>query len=148
MMDTVLNLGLNDEHRARASAPAPAMRASPGTAIAASSRCTARSCSASIITGSRKSSRHAKLDADVIEDTALTPEDWQRVVEGYKEMVAEETGKPFPQDPQDQLWGAIGAVFGSWMNPRANTYRRLHDIPAELGHRGQRAGHGVRQYGR
>jgi pyruvate,orthophosphate dikinase len=75
----------------------------------------------------------AKLDADVIEDTALTPEDWQRVVEEYKAMVAEETGAPFPQDPHAQLWGAIGAVFGSWMNPRANTYRRLHDIPANWG---------------
>ncbi|GLR65976.1 pyruvate, phosphate dikinase [Acidocella aquatica] len=75
----------------------------------------------------------AKLDADVIEDTALTPEHWQQVVEGYKAMVAEEIGRPFPQDPQDQLWGAIGAVFGSWMNPRANVYRRLHDIPASWG---------------
>jgi pyruvate,orthophosphate dikinase len=75
----------------------------------------------------------AKLDADVIEDTALTTENWQQVVEDYKKMVEEETGKPFPQDPQDQLWGAIGAVFGSWMNPRANTYRRLHDIPANWG---------------
>jgi pyruvate,orthophosphate dikinase len=75
----------------------------------------------------------AKVDADVIEDTALTPEDWQQVVEDYKKMVAEETGAPFPQDPNAQLWGAIGAVFGSWMNPRANTYRRLHDIPANWG---------------
>jgi pyruvate,orthophosphate dikinase len=75
----------------------------------------------------------AKLDADVIEDTALTTEDWQRVVEDYKAMVAEETGSPFPQEPADQLWGAIGAVFGSWMNPRANVYRRLHDIPADWG---------------
>ncbi|NNM57290.1 pyruvate, phosphate dikinase [Acidocella sp.] len=75
----------------------------------------------------------AKLDADVIEDTALTPEHWQQVVEGYKAMVAEEIGRPFPQDPQDQLWGAISAVFGSWMNPRANVYRRLHDIPASWG---------------
>jgi pyruvate,orthophosphate dikinase len=75
----------------------------------------------------------AKLDADVVEDTALTTQDWQRVVEGYKEMVAEATGAPFPQDPAAQLWGAIGAVFGSWMNPRANTYRRLHDIPAGWG---------------
>jgi pyruvate,orthophosphate dikinase len=75
----------------------------------------------------------AKVDADVIEDTALTPEDWQQVVEEYKKMVAEETGAPFPQDPNAQLWGAIGAVFGSWMNPRANTYRRLHDIPANWG---------------
>jgi pyruvate,orthophosphate dikinase len=56
-----------------------------------------------------------------------------RVVAGYKEMVRSRTGKPFPQDPEEQLWGAIGAVFGSWMNPRAITYRRLHDIPAEWG---------------
>ena len=48
-------------------------------------------------------------------------------------MVAADLKKPFPQDPAEQLWGAIGAVFGSWMNPRANTYRRLHDIPASWG---------------
>jgi pyruvate,orthophosphate dikinase len=75
----------------------------------------------------------AKLDADVVEDTALTTENWKEVVENYKAMVQEETGAPFPQNPADQLWGAIGAVFGSWMNPRANTYRRLHDIPANWG---------------
>ena len=55
------------------------------------------------------------------------------MAEGYKDLVHQETGKPFPQEPHDQLWGAIGAVFGSWMNPRAITYRRLHDIPAEWG---------------
>jgi len=76
---------------------------------------------------------HAKLSTGVTEDTALTAQDWQRVADAYKDMVAQETGKPFPQDPQEQLWGAIGAVFGSWMNPRAITYRRLHDIPAEWG---------------
>src|ERR1700733_14317095 len=76
---------------------------------------------------------HAKLDADVIEDTALTAQQWRDVVESYKDLVQQETGKPFPMDPQAQLWGAIGAVFGSWMNPRANTYRRLHDIPANWG---------------
>ncbi len=76
---------------------------------------------------------HVKLDAGVIEDTALTAQDWHRVVDGYTEMVQGETGKPFPQDPEEQLWGAIGAVFGSWMNPRANTYRKLHDIPASWG---------------
>ena len=75
----------------------------------------------------------AKFDAAVAEDTALTAEDWQRVVREYKDMVAAERGEPFPQDPHAQLWGAIGAVFGSWMNPRANTYRRLHDIPATWG---------------
>src|SRR6185312_10747986 len=75
----------------------------------------------------------AKIEAAVTEDTALSAEDWQRVVEAYKELVQEETGKPFPQEPHEQLWGAIGAVFGSWMNPRAITYRRLHDIPAAWG---------------
>ncbi len=74
-----------------------------------------------------------KMDAGVVEDTALTSQDWHRVVDGYKEMVHRETGKPFPMDPEEQLWGAIGAVFGSWMNPRANTYRKLHDIPATWG---------------
>ena len=133
MMDTVLNLGLNDI-TVRASPTAPATPASPGIPTAASSRCTAPWCSASTITASRKSSSRPSWMPSVIEDTALTPQDWQQVVEGYKAMVAEEIGKPFPQDPQEQLWGAIGAVFGSWMNPRANTYRRLHDIPGELGH--------------
>jgi pyruvate, orthophosphate dikinase len=76
---------------------------------------------------------HAKLDAGVTEDTQLTAQDWHRVAASYKEMIEADTGKPFPQDPEEQLWGAIGAVFGSWMNPRANTYRKLHDIPADWG---------------
>jgi pyruvate,orthophosphate dikinase len=76
---------------------------------------------------------HVKLDTGKSEDTELTASEWHRVVDGYKEMVAEVTGRPFPQDPETQLWGAIGAVFGSWMNQRAVTYRRLHDIPAEWG---------------
>ena len=66
-------------------------------------------------------------------DTDLTADDWKAVVVGYKEIIERELGKPFPQDPQEQLWGAIGAVFGSWMNQRAITYRRLHDIPADWG---------------
>jgi pyruvate,orthophosphate dikinase len=76
---------------------------------------------------------HVKLDTGKNEDTELTASEWHRVVDGYKEMVAEVTGRPFPQDPETQLWGAIGAVFGSWMNQRAVTYRRLHDIPAQWG---------------
>ena len=74
-----------------------------------------------------------KLDRGVIEDTALTADDWKEVIAGYKEAVQEATGKPFPQEPEAQLWAAIGAVFGSWMNQRAITYRKLHDIPAEWG---------------
>jgi pyruvate,orthophosphate dikinase len=66
-------------------------------------------------------------------DTELTAEDWQALVSLYKQKVREETGKPFPQDPREQLWGAIGAVFGSWMNARAKTYRRLHNIPESWG---------------
>ncbi|MBX9841021.1 MAG: pyruvate, phosphate dikinase [Xanthobacteraceae bacterium] len=66
-------------------------------------------------------------------DTELTAEDWLIVVSQYKERVEEESGKPFPQDPREQLWGAIGAVFGSWMNARAITYRRLHNIPESWG---------------
>jgi pyruvate,orthophosphate dikinase len=66
-------------------------------------------------------------------DTDLTADDWVDLVGRYKEAVASETGKEFPQDPHDQLWGAIGAVFSSWMNARAVTYRRLHDIPESWG---------------
>jgi len=66
-------------------------------------------------------------------DTDLSAADWREIIVAYKEKVAEATGKPFPQDPRDQLWGAIGAVFSSWMNQRAITYRRLNDIPADWG---------------
>jgi pyruvate,orthophosphate dikinase len=66
-------------------------------------------------------------------DTELSADDWAELVERYKERVEEEHGAPFPQDPQRQLWAAIGAVFGSWMNQRAVTYRRLHNIPESWG---------------
>jgi pyruvate,orthophosphate dikinase len=66
-------------------------------------------------------------------DTDLTGDDWVDLVGRYKEAVARETGHEFPQDPHAQLWGAIGAVFSSWMNARAVTYRRLHDIPESWG---------------
>jgi pyruvate,orthophosphate dikinase len=74
-----------------------------------------------------------KLDSGVSLDTELSAEDWRTLVAGFKDLVAEELHRPFPVDPQEQLWEAIGAVFGSWMNPRAVTYRRLHDIPADWG---------------
>ena len=66
-------------------------------------------------------------------DTDLSADDWREVIEDYKRRVAELTGRPFPQNPKDQLWGAVGAVFSSWMNARAITYRRLNNIPAEWG---------------
>jgi pyruvate, orthophosphate dikinase len=66
-------------------------------------------------------------------DTELDAEDWVTLVARYKERLEEEHGAPFPQDAHAQLWGAIGAVFGSWMNQRAITYRRLHAIPEHWG---------------
>jgi pyruvate,orthophosphate dikinase len=66
-------------------------------------------------------------------DTDLSAADWREIIVSYKAAVQKGTGKPFPQDPRDQLWGAIGAVFGSWMNARAITYRRLNEIPADWG---------------
>jgi pyruvate, orthophosphate dikinase len=66
-------------------------------------------------------------------DTDLNAADWRAVIADYKARVLEATDKPFPQSPADQLWGAIGAVFSSWMNQRAITYRRLNAIPSEWG---------------
>ena len=103
------------------------------TATAASSRCIPTWCSGvdhevfEEILEDEKAQRGHELD------TELAADDWRAVIALYKAKVEEELGKPFPQDPQEQLWGAIGAVFSSWMNPRAVTYRRLHDIPESWG---------------
>jgi pyruvate,orthophosphate dikinase len=70
---------------------------------------------------------------DVSLDTNITVEGWREIVGQFKEVVQKETGKPFPQDPHEQLWGAIGAVFKSWMTPRAVTYRKINNIPADWG---------------
>jgi pyruvate, orthophosphate dikinase len=75
----------------------------------------------------------AKEDRGVTLDTELDASDLEALVKQYKARVQEELGKPFPEDVHEQLWGAIGAVFGSWMNQRAVTYRRLHDIPEDWG---------------
>ncbi|MDD2335917.1 MAG: pyruvate, phosphate dikinase [Geobacteraceae bacterium] len=66
-------------------------------------------------------------------DTELTAEDWKDLVGKYKAKIKEVLGCEFPDDPQEQIWGAVTAVFGSWMNQRAITYRKLHNIPAEWG---------------
>lgn len=65
---------------------------------------------------------------DLRQDTDIDADGWKEIVEEYKELVERDTGKPFPEDPSEQLWGAIGAVFGSWMVPRAVTYRRINEI--------------------
>ncbi len=74
-----------------------------------------------------------KEDLGVSMDTDLKADDWRAVVADYKKLVEKRTGKPFPQEPREQLWGAVGAVFDSWMNQRAITYRRLHAIPESWG---------------
>jgi pyruvate,orthophosphate dikinase len=74
-----------------------------------------------------------KTDKGFALDTELSADDWKGIVAAYAAMVKKELGRPFPQDPHEQLWGAIGAVFGSWMNQRAITYRRLHNIPESWG---------------
>ena len=75
----------------------------------------------------------AKEDNGFTLDTEMSAEDWKALVTTYKGLVEEQWGKPFPQDVQDQLWGAVGAVFGSWQSERAKVYRRLNDIPADWG---------------
>ncbi len=74
-----------------------------------------------------------KDERAALADTDLDAEALAEVVARYKKLVERERGEPFPQDPKAQLWGAIGAVFASWMNQRAITYRRLNDIPAAWG---------------
>ena len=74
-----------------------------------------------------------KEDHGLTLDTDLKAADWKHLVAAYKKKVEQELGRPFPQDARDQLWGAIGAVFSSWMNQRAITYRNLHHIPASWG---------------
>ncbi len=132
MMDTVLNLGLND------ATVTGLAESSNDPRFAWDSYRRFIQMYASVVLGVdhhrfEEVIDTVKLDTGAIEDTELTPEDWQRVVAEYHALVEGETGSHFPQDPRAQLWGAIGAVFGSWMNPRANTYRRLNDIPADWG---------------
>lgn len=132
MMDTVLNLGLNDRTVEGLAA------ASGDPRFAWDSYRRFVQMYGSVVLGVdhhrfEEIIEDAKIAKGVSEDTELTAEDWKRVVTEYKAMVQDVLGAPFPQEPQQQLWGAIGAVFGSWMNQRANTYRRLHDIPADWG---------------
>src|SRR2546423_10645716 len=74
-----------------------------------------------------------KIEIGAVLDTELGADDWKTIAANFKEVVESEPGRPFPQDAHEQLWGAIAAVFGSWNNARAVTYRRLHHIPAEWG---------------
>jgi pyruvate, orthophosphate dikinase len=132
MMDTVLNLGLNDQ------AVLGLARKSGDERFAYDSYRRFIQMYGQVVLGIdhhhfEELIENHKLETGASLDTDLSAEDWQTVVSGFKDVVSQEYGHPFPQEPEEQLWGAIGAVFGSWMNPRAVTYRRLHDIPADWG---------------
>src|SRR5437764_2122492 len=132
MMDTVLNLGLNDE------TVAALAKKSGDRRFAYDSYRRFITMYSNVVLGIEHHHFEDILDDHKDRngytlDTDLTADDWVEVVERYKERLEEEHGAPFPQDPHDQLWGAIGAVFGSWMNQRAIIYRRLHGIPESWG---------------
>ncbi len=132
MMDTVLNLGLNDE------TVQGLARVSGDARFARDSYRRFMQMYGAVVLGIEHAHFEEilelrKEDRQLALDTELDADDWGFVVAAYQDRVEEDLGRPFPQDPRQQLWGAIGAVFGSWMNPRAVTYRRLHDIPADWG---------------
>ncbi|MFL4996902.1 MAG: pyruvate, phosphate dikinase, partial [Microvirga sp.] len=132
MMDTVLNLGLNDvtvEALARSSGDPRFAYDSYRRFITMYSN---------VVLGIEHHHFEQVLDEHKDRkgyslDTDLSADDWKTLVGRYKALVEKQLGKPFPQDPQEQLWGAVGAVFGSWMNNRAIKYRELHNIPASWG---------------
>jgi pyruvate,orthophosphate dikinase len=132
MMDTVLNLGLNDE-------TVQGVIAQSGDERFAydSYRRFIQMYSNVVLNLDGDILEHilekVKQDRGVVEDTALTAADLKEMVGLFKTKVKEELGHEFPLDPKEQLWGAIGAVFSSWMNFRAITYRKLNNIPSEWG---------------
>jgi pyruvate,orthophosphate dikinase len=132
MMDTVLNLGLNDATVEGLAAQAADRR------FAFDSYRRFIQMYSNVVLGLDHHMFEEILDdrkdaLNVSVDTALSADDWVEVVAEYKQAVRRETGADFPQDPNDQLWGAIGAVFTSWMNERARFYRKMHDIPEAWG---------------
>jgi pyruvate, orthophosphate dikinase len=132
MMDTVLNLGLND------TTVAALAEKSGDRRFAFDSYRRFITMYADVVLGIEHHcfeeilDEHKERSGHTL-DTDLEADDWEQVVGLFKARVEKESGKPFPQDPHAQLWGAIGAVFGSWMNQRAITYRRLHNIPESWG---------------
>ncbi|MEM7225286.1 MAG: pyruvate, phosphate dikinase [Pseudomonadota bacterium] len=132
MMDTVLNLGLNDH-----TVEGLAMRSGDRRFAYDSYRRFIQMFSDVVLGVDHHNFEEIlelhKEDRGLILDTDLSADDWRAVIADYKAKVQEETGAPFPQDPKAQIWAAVGAVFGSWMNQRAITYRRLHNYPSGWG---------------
>jgi pyruvate,orthophosphate dikinase len=132
MMDTVLNLGLNDR------TVEGLARASEDRRFAFDSYRRFVQMYGDVVLGIdhylfEERLEEAKREQGARFDNELGAEALARLVASYKALVRKELGRAFPDDPEEQLWGAIGAVFGSWMNPRAQTYRKLHGIPADMG---------------
>jgi len=132
MMDTVLNLGLNDQTVQGLADGSGNLR------FAWDSYRRFIQMYSDVVLGLEhhlfeEALEQAKEDHGFHEDTQLEAEHWQALVTVYKQIVADELGRPFPQDVHEQLWGAIGAVFDSWESERAKVYRRLNDIPAGWG---------------
>lgn len=132
MMDTVLNLGLND------ATVEGLARKSQNPRFAYDSYRRFIQMYSDVVLGIdhyhfEEMLELKKQDRGIELDTELTAEDLKDLVKKYKEKVLETLGKPFPEDVHEQLWGGISAVFSSWMNPRAITYRKLHDIPGSWG---------------
>jgi pyruvate,orthophosphate dikinase len=131
MMDTVLNLGLNDT-------TVEALAAGADRRFAYDSYRRFIQMYSNVVLDLdhhlfEEALERYKEHSGYVLDTDLDGDDWAKLIAEYKAIVADGSGKPFPQDPNEQLWGAIGAVFASWMNQRAITYRRLHDIPESWG---------------
>ena len=132
MMDTVLNLGLNDETVEGLAATSEDAR------FAWDSYRRFIQMYADVVLeldhgAFEEALEIAKEDQGFTLDTELSADDLRALVAEYKGLVEKQWGKPFPQDVHDQLWGAVGAVFGSWQSERAKVYRRLNDIPAAWG---------------
>lgn len=132
MMDTVLNLGLND-----ATVQGLAKKSGDARFAWDSYRRFIQMFGSVVLNISHHDFETIleayKHDKHYAEDTQITAVEWQDIVSDYKELVKRETGKDFPQDPYAQLMSAIGAVFESWMTARAVTYRRIHSIPENWG---------------
>jgi len=132
MMDTILNLGLND------TTVQGLIARSGDERFAYDAYRRFVQMYSDVVMGMEKQILEQLLEQKKAEkgvhlDTELTAADWKDLVAQFKARIKADLGKEFPEDPKEQLWGAIGAVFGSWMNPRAITYRKLNNIPADWG---------------
>ena len=132
MMDTVLNLGLNDK-----TVIGLAKKTNNETFAYDSYRRFIQMYSNVVLNVDHHNFEdlieNYKLTKGVVLDTELKAEDWKSLIVSFREQIQKEIGKDFPQDVHEQLWGAVGAVFQSWRNQRAKTYRKLNNIPEEWG---------------